>query len=42
MSTIVFEKSLMKVFELKQQPPLLVGSGGYGNIDPMDNPKNLQ
>ena len=31
----------MKGFELKQQPPLLVGISGYGNLDHTDNPNNF-
>ena len=28
-----YEKPSMKVFELKQQPQLLAGSNGTGNLD---------
>lgn len=36
-----YEKPSMKVFELKQQPQLLVGSDGYGNLPPMGEPDDL-
>ena len=34
-----YEKPSMKVFELRQQQRLLVGSEGSGGINPMDNPE---
>lgn len=37
----IYEKPSMQVFELKQQPQLLAGSGGDGNINPMGNPEDL-
>ena len=36
-----YEKPSMKVFELKQQPQLLAGSDGYGNLPPMGDPEDL-
>ena len=36
-----YEKPSMKVFELRQQPQLLVGSGGDGNLNPMGDPYDL-
>ena len=35
-----YEKPAMQVFELKQQPQLLAGSGD-GNLNPMGDPYNL-
>ena len=37
----MYEKPAMQVFELKQQPQLLAGSGGDGGLNPMDNPYDL-
>jgi hypothetical protein len=36
-----FEKPSMKVFELKQQPQLLAGSNGNGDLNPMGDPEDL-
>ena len=36
-----YEKPSMKVVELKQQPTLLAGSDGYGNLPPMGDPEDL-
>lgn len=36
-----YEKPSMKVVELKQQPQLLAGSNGYGNLPPMGDPEDL-
>ena len=36
-----YEKPSMQVFMLKQQPALLVGSGGDGNLNPMGDPYDL-
>ena len=36
-----YEKPSMKVFELKQQPQLLAGSNGDGNLNPMEDPEDL-
>lgn len=36
-----YEKPSMKVFELKQKPALLAGSGGDGNLNPMGDPEDL-
>ena len=36
-----YEKPSMKVFKLKQQPQLLAGSDGYGNLPPMGDPEDL-
>ena len=33
---LFYEKPSMKVFELKQQPQLLAGSGGTTPYDPQD------
>ena len=33
-----YEKPSMQVFDLKQQPQLLVGSGGTDNYTPDNNP----
>ena len=35
-----YEKPSMKVFELKQQPQLLAGSGGTDPYTPDDTPYN--
>jgi hypothetical protein len=35
-----YEKPSMKVFELKQQPQLLAGSGGTDPYTPDNNPYN--
>jgi len=35
-----YEKPSMKVFELKQQPQLLTGSGGTDPYTPDNNPYN--
>ena len=37
----LYEKPSMKVFELKQQPQLLAGSNGDGNLPPMGDPDDL-
>ena len=37
----IYEKPSMQVFELKQQPQLLAGSDGYGNLPPMGDPEDL-
>ena len=37
----MYEKPAMQVFELKQQPQLLAGSAGDGNLNPMGNPEDL-
>jgi hypothetical protein len=37
----MYEKPTTKVYELKQQPQLLAGSNGNGNLNPMDNPEDL-
>ena len=36
-----YKKPAMQVFELKQQPQILAGSNGDGNINPMGNPEDL-
>ena len=36
-----YEKPSMQVFDLKQQPQLLAGSNGYGNLPPMGDPDDL-
>ena len=42
-----YEKPVIQVFELKQQPQLLAGSGtdsfngASGGLDPMDDPEDL-
>ena len=36
-----FEKPSIEVVELKQQPQLLAGSNGNGNLNPMDDPEDL-
>jgi hypothetical protein len=36
-----YEKPSMKVFELKQQPQLLAGSNGNGDLNPMGDPEDL-
>ena len=36
-----YEKPSMQVFELRQQPQILAGSNGDGNINPMGNPEDL-
>ena len=36
-----YEKPAMKVFELKQQQQLLVGSNGDGTLPGMGNPEDL-
>jgi hypothetical protein len=36
-----YEKPAMQVFMLKQQPQLLAGSGGDGNLNPMGDPYDL-
>ena len=36
-----YEKPSMKVFELKQQPQLLAGSNGSGDLHPMGDPDDL-
>ena len=36
-----YEKPSMQVVQLKQQPQLLAGSGGSGNINPMGDPEDL-
>ena len=36
-----YEKPAMQVFELRQQPQILAGSNGDGNINPMGNPEDL-
>jgi hypothetical protein len=36
-----YEKPSMQVFELKQQPQLLAGSNGDGNLPPMGDPEDL-
>ncbi len=36
-----YEKPSMKVFKLKQQAALLVGSNGTGGLTPMGEPGNL-
>ena len=36
-----YEKPSMRVFELRQQPQLLAGSSGDGNLNPMGNPYDL-
>lgn len=36
-----YEKPSTKVFELKQQPQLLAGSNGSGNLPPMGDPEEL-
>lgn len=35
-----YEKPLMQVFELRQQPQLLVGSGTNGSRSPYGDPEN--
>ena len=37
----MYEKPTTKVYELKQQPQLLAGSNGSGNLDPMGDPEDL-
>ena len=32
----------MQVFELKQQQQLLAGSNGDGNLNPMEDPEDLE
>lgn len=36
----MYEKPSMKVYELKQQPQLLAGSGGTDNYTPDNTPYN--
>ena len=36
-----YEKPTMQVVQLKQQPQLLAGSDGCGNLPPMDEPGDL-
>jgi hypothetical protein len=36
-----YEKPSMKVFELKKQPALLVGSSGDGNLPGMGEPEDI-
>ncbi len=36
-----YEKPSMKVFELKQQPQLLAGSNGSGDLPAMGDPEDL-
>jgi hypothetical protein len=36
-----YEKPSMQVFELKQQPQLLAGSNGNGDLNPMSDPEDL-
>jgi hypothetical protein len=36
-----YEKPSMQVFELKQQPQLLAGSNGEGNLRQMGDPEDL-
>ena len=36
-----YEKPSMQVVQLKQQPQLLAGSDGYGNLNPMGDPEDL-
>ena len=37
----MYEKPSMRVFPLRQQPQLLAGSDGYGNLPPMGDPEDL-
>ena len=37
-----YEKPSMKVVELKQQQQLLAGSNGDGNLNPMEEPEDLE
>ncbi len=36
----IYEKPVMQVFELKQQPQLLAGSGTEGSRSPYNDPSN--
>ena len=36
-----YERPSMRVFELKQKPALLAGSGGDGKLNPMGIPEDL-
>ena len=36
-----YERPTMQVVQLKQQPQLLAGSDGYGNLPPMGDPEDL-
>jgi hypothetical protein len=36
-----YEKPSTKVYELKHRQPLLIGSNGDGNLNPMDDPTDL-
>ena len=36
-----YEKPSMQVFDLKQQPQILAGSNGDGNLYPMGDPTDL-
>ena len=36
-----YEKPSMQVVKLQQQPQLLAGSDGYGNLPPMGDPEDL-
>ena len=36
-----YEKPSMQVVKLKQQPQLLAGSNGDGNLPPMGDPEDL-
>ena len=36
-----YKKPSMQVFELRQQPQILAGSNGDGNLNPMGDPYDL-
>ena len=36
-----YEKPAMKVYPLIQQPQILAGSNGDGNLNPMGDPESL-
>ena len=36
-----YERPTMQVVQLKQQPQLLAGSNGSGDLDPMGEPTDL-
>ena len=36
-----YERPTMQVVQLKQQPQLLAGSAGDGNLNPMGDPEEL-
>lgn len=38
---LTYQKPSMEVYELKQEPKLLVGSSGDGNLPGMGDPENI-